>query len=63
MAICDRASCHCGRSYRVTCVIPMPDSEQGTLCVMAMMFNICALSSEWQQPVQTDGRRISLPAW
>ncbi|KAJ5937542.1 hypothetical protein N7454_003884 [Penicillium verhagenii] len=35
----------------------------GTLCVMAMMFNICALSSGWQQPVMIDDKRYSLPGW
>jgi hypothetical protein len=37
-----------------------PDSEQGTLCVTAMMFNICALSGRW---VNIDGRHGSLPTW
>lgn len=37
-----------------------PDSEQGTLCVTAMMFNICALSGGW---VNVDGGHGSLPTW
>ncbi|KAL2870539.1 potassium channel family protein [Aspergillus lucknowensis] len=35
----------------------------GTLCVMAMMFNICALSSAWQQPLNPNDRKISRPTW
>lgn len=37
-----------------------PDSEQGTLCVTAIMFNICALSSGW---VNIDDRHVSLSTW
>ncbi|KAF9885029.1 hypothetical protein FE257_000760 [Aspergillus nanangensis] len=39
------------------------DYEQGTLSVMAMMFNICALSGRWQEAVDIDGLIISLPRW
>ncbi|GFF89138.1 LOW QUALITY PROTEIN: hypothetical protein IFM47457_08045 [Aspergillus lentulus] len=57
MAVCGRSPRHC--EQRVSIFLE-PDSEQGTLCVTAMMFNICALSGGW---VNVDGGHGSLPTW
>lgn len=40
-------------------------NRKGALCVMALMFNVCALVKGWQQIVSADGSIFELrtPSW